>query len=113
MTVLAEPILSLTVADQYAVAEPAEVRAFVAARPQLTGFLADAPEQITTFFPDAPLSLEVHVDPEDGRETLIVRVRTDLEAHEALSQLDRLTEAWYFDLPVSVQRDAIVTLGEL
>jgi hypothetical protein len=113
MTVLAEPILTTEVADQYEVVEPTEVRAFVAARSHLASLLAEAPEKIALFFPGAPLRLEVHVDPEDGTETLLIRIRTNMETPAVIERLDALTEAWYLDLPYESRRDAIVILGEL
>jgi ABC-type nitrate/sulfonate/bicarbonate transport system substrate-binding protein len=111
MTVLAEPILTLAVADQYEVAEPIEVRAFVAARSHLASFLAEAPEKIAQFFADAPLKLEHQIDPDDNSELLILRVCTDLDVAAALGQMDSLLDAWYLDLPLDVRRDAVVTLG--
>ncbi len=113
MTVLAEPILTAEVADQYEVVEPTEVRAFVAARSHLASLLAEAPEKIALFFPGAPLRLEVHVDPEDGRETLLIRIRTNMETPAVIERMNVLLDKWYLDLPYDIQRDVMVILGEL
>lgn len=111
MTLLAEPILSVDVADRYAVRDPADIRAYVAARPHIAPFLEEAPDQIAVYFPDAPLTLEYQIDPDDGRELLILRVQTNQEPQAALAALTQL-DTWYLDLPQDVQRDALVTLGE-
>lgn len=110
MTVLTEPVLTLAVADQYTVRDPAEIRAFVAARPHVTTFLEDAPHQILRFFPDAALLLEYQVDPDDGKEMLLLRVSTDHAPADALIRLDGLLDAWYLDLSLAIRRDALVVL---
>lgn len=113
MTLLAEPILTPEVADRYEVIDPAAVRAFVAARPHLAVLLAEAPDQIAALFPNAPLQLECQVDPDDGTETLLIRVCTSMATQPALTKMDALLDAWYLDLPIGVRRDALLTLGTL
>ncbi len=113
MTLLAEPILTADTAERYEVMDAAEVRAYLASRPHLITLLEDAPQQIARFFPNAPLRLEVHVDPDDGTETLLIRIRTNMETAEALRRDDELLESWYLDLPYAIRRDALITLGEV
>jgi hypothetical protein len=68
--------------------------------------------QIARFFPEAPLRLEVHVDPDDGTETLLIKIRTNMETIEALQRDDELIDAWYLNLPYAIRRDALIILGE-
>ncbi|MDZ4720269.1 MAG: hypothetical protein SH847_17585 [Roseiflexaceae bacterium] len=110
MTLLAEPVLAASVADQYDVIDPTDVRAFLASHAHLVPVLEQAPEQIARLFPDAPLLLECHIDPDDNTETLLIRIQTPLDAIAANQQMDHLLEAWYLDLPYAVRRDALVTL---
>ncbi len=93
MTLLAEPLLRVEVADQYEVRDPVEIRAFVAARPHLVAFLEEAPRQIARFFPTAPLLLEYQLDPNDGSELLVLRIRTKQESRVALETLDQVLDA--------------------
>jgi hypothetical protein len=113
MTLLAEPILTADTAERYEVIDPAAVRAYLASRPHLIALLEDAPSHIARFFPGAPLQLDIHVDPDDGTETLLIRIRTNMETAEALRRDDDLIETWYLDLPYAIRRDALITLGEV
>lgn len=113
MTLLAEPILTAEVADRYEVIDPAAVRAFLAARPHLAALLAEAPGQIAAFFPGAPLQLECQVDPDDGTETLLIRICTNMATQPVLAKMDALLDAWYLDQPLTVRRDTLLVLGTL
>jgi hypothetical protein len=112
MTLLAEPILTAETAERYEVIDPAAVRAYLAARPALADVLTEAPNEIARFFPNAPLRLETHTDPDDGSETLVLLIRTTLEANTAIDRLTELDNAWWLDAPQAARRVLLITLGD-
>ena len=96
-----EPVSSdvLTeVESQYALAETAGIRRFLASRGQLSRLLLLLAEKAPHYFPESSERRLRLVPPyEDEPESLLVNVVTPLGAQEALNQLRRLDDDWWID----------------
>ena len=64
----------------------------------LSKLLLEAYQTIKKYFGQGvELALEVYADPEDGNRELLLLIRTDKPAAEALPILDRFDEEWWID----------------
>ena len=87
-------------ASCYELRNSAEVDAYVAKHPQLTGFLLDSYRQLRKYFDAAAsFALEVVRDPEISppSDFLFVNIRISMPVDEAMERLDQFDEAWYLD----------------
>ena len=87
-------------ASCYELRNSAEVDAYGAKHPQLTGFLFDSYKQLRTYFDAAAsFALEVVRDPEISppSDFLFVNIRTSMPVDEAMERLEQFDEAWYLD----------------
>lgn len=86
---------------RYEFREPDEVRAYLAANPDLLALLDEAAAKIPEFLPpDGPLILEVVWDPEDEEgegDELFAVVPTRMKHEEVRPRLKRLDREWFLD----------------
>ena len=83
----------------YSLRDPARVKLFLHAHPQLKDVLIEARPHLQKHFgPDAQVFLEVVPDPEiEGWDQLIAHIRTDHQPEEALHRLDQFDDEWFLD----------------
>lgn len=83
--------------------------------PALVEVLLEAPTHIHQFFPDAPLVLELVIDAEDSNWVeLFLLIVHHFAVEDAIEQLNKLRDAWFFDKPYEgVRENLVIGLGYL
>ncbi|MFH0812210.1 MAG: hypothetical protein V2A69_05160 [Pseudomonadota bacterium] len=88
----------LDLGKHYIFRDPQEVESFLAENPSLFPLLAAAYPEIRKYFPREKFFLEVVSDPEGrDRKELVLYIRTNLPAEDALYKLGQFDDDWWLD----------------
>ncbi len=103
--------LTKQIVSIYAIENQEELMDYLVRHQHLLPVLLEIPLQVKKFMPEhLRLVLKYMKDPEEGDESVIVKVVTDLEVDEAINKMDSFGDEWWLNQPNHLIVDVCVTL---